>query len=444
MRREISLTLLAVMTSVYLAIAGLFALQTPAWQTPDEPAHYNYIAQIAVNGCCPEITMGDWDQAYLETLKASRFDDALLADLNTIQYEDHQPPLYYLLASPIYTVTRGDLGALRLFSAVFGVVIILCAFGVGAAIFPNRPEIGLGAAAFVAFLPQHVAILASVNNDALAWALVAMILLGTVLYVNQARRIRAYHLGILVGLGLITKASTYIMAGVVVVAIGLRWWTSQRSDPQPWRKLAQELALFLVPALLLGGVWWLRNFTVYGFPDFLGLAAHDAVVVGQLRTEDMIAGVGLNGYLRAALQTTYYSFWGMFGWLGVPMPTWMYAATALLTLTALVGWIADALISHREPMTATQRNLWVVLATLSALSILAYLYYNTEFVQFQARYMFPLLIPVGLALALGLDGWRRLFFRSSVSRWSVPLVIFILAAADVWLLIRVIVPGLTP
>ncbi|MDI6834774.1 MAG: MarR family winged helix-turn-helix transcriptional regulator, partial [Rhizobiaceae bacterium] len=32
---------------VYLALASLYAIRTPAWQAPDEPAHYNYIRQIA-------------------------------------------------------------------------------------------------------------------------------------------------------------------------------------------------------------------------------------------------------------------------------------------------------------------------------------------------------------------------------------------------------------
>ena len=43
----------ALLVIAYLGIGTLFALLTPAWQAPDEPAHYNYIAQIATTGTLP-------------------------------------------------------------------------------------------------------------------------------------------------------------------------------------------------------------------------------------------------------------------------------------------------------------------------------------------------------------------------------------------------------
>ena len=34
----------------YFIVAGLFAIRVPAWQAPDEPAHYNVVRQIAELG----------------------------------------------------------------------------------------------------------------------------------------------------------------------------------------------------------------------------------------------------------------------------------------------------------------------------------------------------------------------------------------------------------
>src|SRR5690606_29574647 len=104
----------------YLIVGGLFAIRTPAWQAPDEPAHYNYVAQVASGGCCPLIEQGDWDSDYLETLKSARFAPDLLDEIDSVQYEDHQPPLYYLLLSPVYNLTGGSLTALRLISVLIG------------------------------------------------------------------------------------------------------------------------------------------------------------------------------------------------------------------------------------------------------------------------------------------------------------------------------------
>ena len=31
----------------YFVLGGLFAVLIPPWQVPDEPAHYNYVRQLA-------------------------------------------------------------------------------------------------------------------------------------------------------------------------------------------------------------------------------------------------------------------------------------------------------------------------------------------------------------------------------------------------------------
>ena len=92
-------------------------LRTPDWQSPDEPAHYNYIAQVVAGDLLPVIEQGDWDNEYLETLKAQDFAPELLDNLDTVQYENHQPPLYYWLGAPLFALTKGSLTG---FAPVFG------------------------------------------------------------------------------------------------------------------------------------------------------------------------------------------------------------------------------------------------------------------------------------------------------------------------------------
>ena len=57
----------------YWIAGALYAIYTPAWQTPDEPAHYNYIRQVVEAGCCPRIEAGDWSSEYLAQLTSGRF-----------------------------------------------------------------------------------------------------------------------------------------------------------------------------------------------------------------------------------------------------------------------------------------------------------------------------------------------------------------------------------
>ena len=394
----------------YLIVGSLFAVLTPAWQAPDEPAHYNYVRQLADgrNACCPKIEPGDWDQAYLSQLTSTRFAPDTLDDLPSIQYEDHQPPLYYQIASLVYDLADngamgGNLIVLRLLSVVLGAGVVWCTFALGKALLPHRPGVALGAAAFVAFLPQHVAMLASVNNDSLAELLIGLTLLVTVRYVigdsaanrrlanwllwiglvglvvllvanrlptpvamlflaligvgTQSRRMaegdgwQVWLLGVLVGLIFATKTTGYFLAAIVPLAVVLRWGlhhdVRRLSD---WRRFpVSHLFGFLIPALLLGAVWWGHSLNTYGFPDFLGLGAHNAVVADQPRTADHIAVIGIGQYATDAVRTTFNSFWGQFGWMALPLQGWMYTLLALLSLGALAGLLIDGTVLRRQP-----------------------------------------------------------------------------------------------
>ncbi len=443
---------------MYFAVGALFAVQTPDWQAPDEPPHYNYVAQVAEGGCCPVIEMGDWNQQYQNELTTADFHPDLLDGLDTIQYEDHQPPFYYLLASVVFKLTDGSLIALRLFSVLIGGIVVSCAYAVGKVVLPERPGIALGAAALVAFLPQHVAVLSAVNNDGLTEALIGITLLMTVRYLKGAD-IPVWRIGLLVGVGFLTKTPAYFLAGIVPLAIFMRW----RRSAEPYPKLLQMWALFLIPALILGGIWWGRNLSVYGAPDFLGLGAHDTVVADQLRTAEKIEEIGFGPYLSEGVQTTFNSFWGKFGWMALPMPGWVYTVLKLFMLAVGVGLLVDIFVLHPLPVSpefrggddngaGSQRDIWIVLALTLILAFLAYIYYNTEFLQFQGRYLFPGLIPFALWMAIGVDAWRRVLakvvketmLRIVAYPYITALVFLPLAGLDVYMLVRFIVPVLSP
>ena len=416
----------------YFLVAGLFAIRVPAWQAPDEPAHYNVVRQIAENGCCPVIQSGDWDSAFLDQLKQQKFAPALLGQITAVEYEDHQPPLYYLLLAPVYSLSGGSLTALRLASVVIGAGVVLAAYAVALRAFRGKYGVAYAAAAFVAFLPQHVHILASVNNDALALALTGAILWASIDYADGGRT-PAWALGLLVGAALLTKSTAYLMGGVAFISILIRPLVPNPSGAvvgTPYMATARRLAAFLVPASILGALWWLRNFSVYGFPDFLGLRQHDLAVVGQLRTADYIADVGLAQYASTALQTTVTSFYGQFGWMALPLPVW--ALGALLAVT-VVG-LASAAFNPARKLAA--RGTWRVFGLTAFLSVAMLVYYNTSFVQFQGRYVYPLLIPLAVTVALGLDILRhRLPFVRALP-WLNAAALSLVAVLDVWLLWR--------
>ncbi|MFL7791249.1 MAG: ArnT family glycosyltransferase, partial [Anaerolineae bacterium] len=227
--------LLAAIVAAYVVIGALYAAYTPAWQVPDEPAHYNYIRQIAEGQGLPVMEMGDYDQEYLSRLTAEKFPPEL--SIASVTYEDHQPPLYYLLATPICQISGCAVLPLRLLSVVFGAALLVAAFKTIQAIFPTRPEIALMATAFIAFIPQHAAMTAGVNNDTLAELIMACTLWALVVYL-QGKRDRPWHLGLLLAAALLTKGSIYIVVPLAILAAVTRW----RREGRTWRWAAGQLA----------------------------------------------------------------------------------------------------------------------------------------------------------------------------------------------------------
>ncbi len=429
---------LLLLLAAYALLAMLYALRVPAWQAPDEPAHYNYIRQVAEGRLIPVMSVGDWDNAYLEALKAKGFRNLNAFEqraLRAIEYEDHQPPLYYWLSAPIYALTSGNLLALRLMSAAWGAGVVLLAFALARTLAPTYPPLWFGTAALVAFTPQHLHLLASVNNDALAWLLAGALLLACVRLV-RGLPMPFWGIGLLLGLAFITKTTIYAYAGVV--GLGLLWWA--RRQAQPLRAFARGALVIGAVAGVFALLWWGRNVSVYGFPDFLGLRAHDEVVVGQLRTADYLRQVGVGSYLASFARTTLQSFWGQFGWMAVPMIgvfapndnltySVIGAAMLLASVGLLLGWRRG---TRGQPNTAALDSRRVLLAAIS-LAIAVYLYYNTAFVQFQGRYLFIALLPFAYFIVLGhaqLLGQRL--------RWGVLVFPCALALLNVYLLWRVL------
>ena len=442
---------LVLILAAYVLLGVLYAINTPAWQAPDEPAHYNYIAHIASTGTLPVLRSGDYNQLLLDTLLKTGF--APMFSAAPLRYESYQPPLYYVAAAPIFHVTNGSLLAIRLFNILLGTIGLVILYTGVAVAFPRKTLLRAGAVAFVALLPMHVANTAAVNNDVLAEVLVLAALLVLLQWMSRhfhstastgedgpARghdRSTRLLLGLLIGLGMATKIYAYMllpiaMATVVLVIWLTPWIRQQQIGRLPsWARLSRGIGAALwvaVPAILLNAPLWLRNQRLYGQGDFLGLQWHDQVVDGQPRTVDWIAHFGLLDYTERAFRYTFQSFWGVFGWMGVFMDQRIYTALLVFSGVLFLGllWAVVRMISGPPDtdMGQFQVSVLVLFGAITLAALGSYIWYNVKFVQHQGRYFFWSLLPISTFVALG---WREVMHP--LQGFISGLMAFVLAGA---------------
>ncbi|MGI6368896.1 MAG: DUF2142 domain-containing protein [Anaerolineae bacterium] len=408
---------LAMILLVYGTLASAYALRTPAWQVPDEPAHYNYVRYIAEARQLPELRPGDYPGAYLEEIKSARF--APSYSIEPIRYESHQPPLYYVLATPVFLAARAagvavPLLPLRLFSVSLGAVTLLLTYALMRSLYPQDDQLALGAVACMALVPMQLAITGAVNNDGLVMLLLTLLVWQLVVIDSAWSWGRAALLGLLVGLALLTKLQAYIAAPLVFLSWAWSLYRARRRRDRLAPLLGQG-ALAAAVAALLVAPWLARNAQVYGPGDLLAMVRHEQVTSGQLATSALLAEHGLPATLRMLLETTFHSFWGQFGWMALPLPRRVYALLGAAVLLAALGLLDRAITARGKPRPQSVYRA-LLLGCWAAFTTAGFGWYNLQVVQHQGRYLFPAL-PVWSLLLV--SGWLQLYQRGP--RWIVAL-----------------------
>lgn len=307
----------------------------------------------------------------------------------------------------------------RLVSTVLGALTVGVAFRTAREVWSGDRAVALAAAALVGLNPQFLYVSATVTSDALVTLLGAVGLLVALRLVRRAGpsplRLRSapagpspsgrgdevataprpsggrgpagsgglaqewgwVALGVICGLGLLTKHSGVVLLGLP----GLAWLMA---------RLGNGRRRWLVVPLLVAGTfltvtgWWLvRNQLLYGDP--LGWSVY---LAGAGRLVSPAPLVLWPGYLRDLFET----YWAAFGWPLERAGGWFYRIVVVLVLGALVGLLRLKIRPYFQAgwfMVVLAEVLWFMIGVPSSR---------------QGRLLFPAATALGLLLALGLVG----------------------------------------
>jgi hypothetical protein len=397
---------------LFLGLAVLYNASVPPFEAPDELQHAAFVTWLADEKRLPVLEPGDpgpWEQ------------------------EGTQPPLYYgivaVLVGSVPHRSAGNLAELnphanigdplrpdnknrvlhdpeqeqwpyqgtalfvhlaRLVSTLMAAGSLVGVYCLGRLTFPERKGVALGMMGLVAFVPQFLFVSAAINNDNLViligtWVLV--LLVGWLQNPALPGWFSLMVLGLLLGAGALAKSSGLLLWPLAVLAM---FWLAWKSRNLRWLLLGCLLAFAVAAAVC--GWWYVRNWQLYG--EISGIGAHLGLMGTRRRFPSRPAAIW------AEFKGLRYSFWALFGWFNILLPTLFYQAIDILTILALVGFGLFVARSIRNRTGGVSVSI-VMLCVWFALVSLAFVRWTLLTPASQGRLLYPALAPVALILVVG-------------------------------------------
>ncbi len=429
---------------IYLILSVAYSVAQPLGEAPDEADHYAYVRYLGLNRQLPvgpEVTQSKHPPLYHAAAAALTFwtgldFDFLRSNPDAFPPGPDAPPNFFVHTTLESFPWRGGALAMhlgRLLSVLLGAVTVWTTWRLGRELFPERAEVGLLAAAFLAGLPGFLYIAGAMSNDnaAAAFGSLALLLLAQTLRRGASWK-RSLGLGLVFGLGLLSKVGTLALWPLAILALAGAFWP-QRRQPRAWLLAAGHAALAWGLGLLVASPWLLRNWRLYGDP--MGWSLVRATVdqrPGPLTSADLMwLGRGLFTY-----------FWGRFGPIGqVSYPAPLYILCGLFSLLLALG----AVHYLRRLLPREPRSIFgvMLLAAAPGLVILSIVQYSTIALGTdQARLMWPGIVAIAGWVGLGVAGGAHRFRLPS--RALVPVFIGLMAAFGLAVLLFVLRPAFAP
>jgi len=380
-----------------LANAVLYANLQPLWEGFDEPFHYAFVEHVAAHGELPVFgsthVASDIEQSlrlapgsapvranlpYVMTYseyfalpdreRAARRDALwnmpagereIVRPGANMNYEAQQTPLAYLLLAPLDMLWAQEplpvrVLRLRLFCAIVAVLVCFgAALTLAHLLEMDRAATSLMLALLVSAQMFYGAT-AHVANDWLSVSLAACSLVILLRYLNAPDMRGALALGVVVGLGVMAKASSLAWAAVAALVV-LVMLLRRRA------RIAQALA-FASALLAVIAPWFLRNYYLQGSFSVMqqtmrgvgaGDALHAALTLPWLET--------IATQLRSALWTGNSSFT-------------TFSRSTLNVVLALVGLALAAWVATQARARRAALERWMVVALGVFALALAYAY----------------------------------------------------------------------
>jgi len=426
-RLDLEKGLVGVLLAVFFVTGLAYSLVVPAFETPDEIYHYAFARHLAAgNGLPvqgPEKT-GPWEQEGsqpplyygLVALATAGIDQGGLESFAVqnprANLGDPQQPgnknfmLFSAQSRPLVGVNLA-LHVGRWISLFLGTLTVFFAYLLARSAFPGDSWSRLLATALVATIPQFAFISASLSNDNMITVLSSASLVSLVALSGRTSRKcilwwEWVGVGLLLGLGALSK-----LQGLGLLLLTAYTFTQYARRQNAWVTLIQGAFWIAGVVMIVAGWWYIRNLLLYGDP----FGTTNLLSVTGQRVEPLTLS-GLYGELRG-LQM---SFWGIFGWFSILLPSWTYTLFEVLTALAVTGAVIVWIRSWGASRESTEQREQLVgpvgISSVWALiSFLLLAYWISVAQGSQGRLLFPAISALAVVAVFGLRFWAGLLPR---------------------------------
>lgn len=397
---------------LHLGLSLAYGVVVPLSEAPDELSHYDYVRVVAREWRLPVGTeVGEAIQPPLYYILGAALTWPIPMDLDFARsnpafrlHDPEAPKNLFVHGRAEAFPYRGSALAfhlVRVLSAVLSTLTVWAVYRGLLLLMQGDQVAALGGAGFLAFLPEFCYLGGAAQNDNLA-ALLAALLLWRLLALLRGREGWAVwtQVGVLLGLGLLSKVSLVAFVPLVGLVAAWRAWQARRGGLA--RGVMVEgvrLGWALALAAAIAGWWYARNVRLYGDP--LGWAL-------IRRAVDLQHCPWTWGGVWWMLRGLFESFWGRFGGAAhVRLPPWAYLLAVGLSAVALLG-AARGLLAWWRAGCPGRREVagWgLMLIWLGAVGTALVRYTLTAQGTNQARLLYPALLPLVGVLWTGLLRW---------------------------------------
>lgn len=400
----------------------------PIWEGFDEPAHYAYVQHLVENH---EFPIGDKNffsdeimntltkvpiSANLDFTKTGSLSndvqnqflskgyseywtsfnqttynenhDFLLEEDKTLRakefvggikiWESQQAPLNYLILSLFYKISEQN----DIITTVFVLRYVGIAISAAAIYFVYKTVVLLskssfmryGVMIFAVFNPMFVMNLSRVSNEPLNFLFFSLFFYYAIKLLKDNFTVRrALVLGIIIGLGLLTRQSFIVPLVLVPAIISLKIIQTENLRRKKIMHMISHSGFIIFISLAISGWWYIQNLLRDG--NISGIAGLKPMSFNNMTH---FGSVNWLGYA----EQLFLNFWGLFGWSFIRLP-WVYYQIALVISLASIGGIGFFIFQNRKNIPSIIRK-WkyqtiIIFSLTIILLVLAMSYINFQY-----------------------------------------------------------------